>query len=108
MNGNNLYVTTNSGRVSISISFSLIQYQTQSGGFPQFRHDEDLNRLWSFPQPDNPGQNLLGSIMLNNTTYYNILQGKYGNSTYYFEKSKGLIGWVANNDTYNLINYKIL
>lgn len=108
MSGNDLYVVYSSETVSVGINFSLIKNQTQSGGFPQFAFDERISKLWSFPEPDNQGNNLLDSIRLNNATYYNILKGSYGNSTYYFAKGKGLIGWIANNETFNLISYKIL
>lgn len=108
MNGSDLYVTYRSGYATVSVNFSLIKDQTQSAGFPQFRHDEDLNKLWSFPETYNQGNNLLDSIRINSTTYYNILRGAYGNNTYYFAKGRGLVGWTANNDTLNLTSYKIL
>ncbi|MBA3674254.1 MAG: hypothetical protein H0W75_04730 [Chitinophagaceae bacterium] len=108
MNGNDLYVISDAEKTGVDINFSLIKYQTQSGGFPQFRYDEDYNKLWSFPEVYNQGQNVFDSITLNNITYYNILQGRYSNNTYYFAKGKGLVGWTANGETFNLTHYKIL
>jgi hypothetical protein len=107
-NGGDLYVLSNSDQVSVGINFSLIKNQTQSGGFPQFIYDSRQNKISSFPEPDNQGQNTFATITINNVTYNDILQGKYGNSVYYFSKDRGLVGWTINGETFNLTNDKIL
>jgi hypothetical protein len=81
--------------------------EAQNTRFPSFTFffNEDLIR--SFPSPDNTGNNMLDSLKMNGTLYYNILSGKESPNTYYFGKNRGLIGWGTPIDTFNLVNFQI-
>ena len=73
---------------------------------PDFIYVQNTDTIIS--TPSFPGSNRLDSVILNNTTYYQILIGRYGSTTYYFAKNKGLVGWSTALDTFNLVNFKIL
>lgn len=91
-----VYDATGSG-----ITFKM---EAQTTSFPSFSSSTD-SLVLSLPAADNPGNNLMDSIRLNGTSYYNILTGKKNPNTYYFGKDRGLVGWITITDTFNLVKF---
>ena len=81
--------------------------EAQNTSFPSFIHSLTDSLIRSLPAGENTGNNRLDSVRLNGTSYYNILTGKKTPDIYYFGKDKGLVGWITNTDTFNLIRFQI-
>ncbi len=75
--------------------------------FPSFSSVTD-SLIQSLPANENPGDNMLDSVQLNGSTYYNILKGVRNPNVYYFGRGLGLVGWITPVDTFSLVRYKIL
>ena len=79
--------------------------EAQNSNFPSFSSSTD-SLILSLPAVDNPGNNRLDSVKLNDTSYYNILTGQRPSNIYYFGKDRGLVGWITPTDTFNLIKIR--
>lgn len=107
-NAADIYITYQSHETGIAVNFSTSSGQTQSGPLPQFIYQFTDSAFYSFPSSNNQGSNRAGSITLNGQIYQDILIGRYGSDIFYYAKNRGLVGWTANNETFNLTRYKIL